>query len=669
MTTTARTLAESAGRVATGTVRQVARGLVAVPVPERPYPTITGSDSWHIAWMSADATRVYGYQQVAGTVGVSTDDGATWTALHTFPAGMEGVRETGDGELLAIVGLQADTAPGEIWKSSGYPTLGAAATWTKVLTSSASTNYIERLWGLSVTGGSVVVASEYGDKTPPTNPRYVYLSQDCGTTWTTVFDLGTAANAHVHGCAWDPYWSRIWVVSGDVENRSIRFSDDFGVTWHIVSSGLGTDQPTAILPMRDCILFGSDSAPNAILRIWRREKADPLPPVEVAYIVEAGTNLTVIAAMAFWRGPGYPALFPFIRSATGAGLLIATFDGVDFFQIWRDLTTYATPRGLETMVGPTASGRLVGTIFDDRTTGKYSRLTMSAPAVRWMPPKSAIPTVQTYVKCSGVGPAYSNDASVIAASTVDLDVRVKCAHETWTFGAAAALMAKQSGADGTRSWQFLIRADGRLQLQWYPLKTNTGNLTALSSVAPTVAAGRPSTFRATLDVDNGASGWTCTFYTSSDEGVTWTALGTATTTAGVTSLPADELAQPVTVGGSGAAAQASVFSGKFWWATVAGVIGGPPLADVDFTSLQWSPGDLRSPSTGARQPHYVDTQGHTWQMPPGTVQIVGNQRANPQSGADLPVITGSRSSATATVLAALLTALADQNLIVDSTTA
>lgn len=641
--------------------------LVAVPVPERPYPTVTGSNSWHVAWMSTDATKVYGYQQVAGTVGVSTDDGSIWTTVATFGAGVAGVRELGDGELLVNVGLQNDTAPGELWRSAGYPALGAGCAWTRVLTSSASTNYIERLWGLSVTGGNIVVASEYGDKTPPTNPRYVYLSRDYGVTWATIFDLGTAANAHVHGCAWDPYWDRIWVVTGDAENRSIRFSDDLGQTWHVVLSGLGTDQATAILPMRDCILFGTDSVPNGILRIWRREKSDPLPPVEVAHIVEAGTNLAVIAGMAFWRGPGYPALLPFVRAASGPGALVATFDGADFFEIWRDRISYATPHGLESMVGPTASGKLVGTIFDGRSAGSYSTLVMSAPTVRWVPTKATVPAVGTYVKTSGVGAAYSTDAAAIAAQTVDLDVRAKVAHDTWSLAATAVLVAKQSGADGTRSWQFLLRSDGKLQLQWYPAKINTGNLTAVSTALPATVAGRPACFRATLDVDNGASGWTCTFFTSADEGASWAVLGSAVSAAAVTSLPMTETSQPVTVGGSGAAAQASPFMGRFYWATVAGVIGGPPLAEVDFTSPQWTSGELRSPSPGARQPHYIDTMGHYWQFPPGPVGVYSVARQNTQPGADLPVITGSRGSASAAVLAALLTALADQGLIVNST--
>jgi hypothetical protein len=148
-------------------------------------------------------------------------------------------------------------------------------------------------------------------------------------------------------------------------------------------------------------------------------------------------------------------------------------------------------------------------------------------------------TVQTgtagdrYVRVSS-GTAYlTAPDSATTSITGDIDVRVKAALDTWTApGSQSALASKQDGA-GARSWRLELATNGRLVF------SNTSDGTTLidrtSTVAVPFTAGQVGWVRATLDVDNGASGNTCTFYTSTD-GTTWTQLGSPVVTASTTSI-------------------------------------------------------------------------------------------------------------------------------------
>lgn len=43
----------------------------------------------------------------------------------------------------------------------------------------------------------------------------VYRSQDAGRSWETVFKFAAGSIKHIHGCYWDPWWERLWVLTGD----------------------------------------------------------------------------------------------------------------------------------------------------------------------------------------------------------------------------------------------------------------------------------------------------------------------------------------------------------------------------------------------------------------------------------------------------------------------
>jgi hypothetical protein len=119
--------------------------------------------------------------------------------------------------------------------------------------------------------------------------------------------------------------------------------------------------------------------------------------------------------------------------------------------------------------------------------------------------------------------------------TGDIDIRVRVAPDDWTPSADTNLTFKSVAAGDQRSWQLLLRSTGGLQFVWYSLGTGASAVTVNSTATLGLADGTAKWVRVTLDVDNGASGNDVKFWTS-DDGSTWTQLGSTVTTAGTTSI-------------------------------------------------------------------------------------------------------------------------------------
>ena len=185
----------------------------------------------------------------------------------------------------------------------------------------------------------------------------------------------------------------------------------------------------------------------------------------------------------------------------------------------------------------------------------------------------------TYLYLPGVA---SNFASAPDAApldiTGDIDIRCKVALDDWTPAGNTILVGKyNSGTAGARSYQLQITSTGFLNLQW---STDGSTLTnnVLSTVVTGIADGAVKWVRATLDVDNGASGNNVQFFTS-DDGTTWTQLGTTVTTAGVTSIFSGSAQLEV---GSRNGGTTDVARGKFFRAQVLNGIGGTVAFDANF---------------------------------------------------------------------------------------
>lgn len=124
------------------------------------------------------------------------------------------------------------------------------------------------------------------------------------------------------------------------------------------------------------------------------------------------------------------------------------------------------------------------------------------------------------------------DATVVTHIAGDLDLSAKISLDDWTPAAQTTVVARFGGAPN-RAWRFYVSTSGFLTLEWSA--DGTTLISKNSGVSTGLADGAAKWVRATLDVDNGASGNSVRFYTS-DDGVTWTQLGSTATTAGVTSI-------------------------------------------------------------------------------------------------------------------------------------
>ena len=176
--------------------------------------------------------------------------------------------------------------------------------------------------------------------------------------------------------------------------------------------------------------------------------------------------------------------------------------------------------------------------------------------------------------------------------TGDIDVRWVGALDDWTPGGYNVLVGRYDTSTTQRCWMLTISAsDGYPTFYW---STNGSSFSsAISTVAPTVSDGESLGIRATLDVDNGADGYTVTFYTSDDAGATWDLLDSVT--AGSPTSIYGSVTAPLEVG-SRTLGTANHTKGKVERVEVRDGIGGTVVASPDFSAT--------------RGPRFYDDQGN-----------------------------------------------------------
>lgn len=138
--------------------------------------------------------------------------------------------------------------------------------------------------------------------------------------------------------------------------------------------------------------------------------------------------------------------------------------------------------------------------------------------------------------------ATSNDTLNI---TGDIDIRIDVEPKTWK--QLQVLTAKHGidnqTPDSTISgWVFYIDSVGTPGFFW---TDSTGNTRHKVSATAAVGSAIRQALRVTLDVNNGSSGHTVTFYTSDSLGGSWTQLGDAVVTTGTTNINANTIALTV----------------------------------------------------------------------------------------------------------------------------
>lgn len=313
-------------------------------------------------------------------------------SIGNIYAGIVGVREMQNGELVimggnALTGGEIDARCG-IYVSAGWKTASMTNTpvaFTIKQAWQSKRNAPQDAWGFHVVGNQVLV-SEYSVSGTTFENSYVYYSKDFGQTFSAIFDIETqfgnsnnrvpATNyQHIHGCTIDPYWSRLWVFPGEsaVNQQVISYSDDEGVTWTHLSTTYMEKMLTGgnYQAMKYCaahaldtgILMGTDSQPNGMWR-FNRINRSMISGSQADCIEEAkrydlqitnsstgssGHERTITHIMGHMTrvmddNSAYPVivcspmvgLYSNIGTPDQSGLVHISYDGVRFWEIWRE---------------------------------------------------------------------------------------------------------------------------------------------------------------------------------------------------------------------------------------------------------------------------------------------------------------------------------------------
>jgi hypothetical protein len=227
----------------------------------------------------------------------------------------------------------------------------------------------------------------------------------------------------------------------------------------------------------------------------------------------------------------------------------------------------------------TGDGRLVGspsTLVDEWPQVLTKRLLLDYPTYsllerKWNDTNQAydLPIVWTQ---GAAGVRYAQFSKTTAGSlqylgtaiTGDLDIRAQIAPTTWTPTGDQTILAKWESTGNQRSFLFVLKTTGALGLNWSTAGTSGFGEKDSTATIPATANpgnGNPLWVRATLKLDNGASGNDVKFYYSTD-GTAWTQLGSTVTTAGVTTLFGGTAPYQV---GSFTSGLSTPFDGKVYW--------------------------------------------------------------------------------------------------------
>lgn len=239
----------------------------------------------------------------------------------------------------------------------------------------------------------------------------------------------------------------------------------------------------------------------------------------------------------------------------------------------------------------------------NNASGKYSPRNPAGPYFgllgRNTPARITVPGLESYLALTGAAGTGATTPYVPALGiTGDLDVRVEATADWWAPG-MQTLVGRWSSSGNQRSWMLAL-VDGAVQLRFSVDGTTAGGWAGLA--LPTLP--RRAALRATLDVDNGAGGWTARLYWATSLDGPWAQIGadlvapgtTVTVNAGTAPLmlsPTSAVTPPYWLPITGRIHRAEVRSG----------IGGTVVAAPDIRALD--PG-----VTG-----FTDATGRVWSVP------------------------------------------------------
>ncbi|MCI4045482.1 hypothetical protein [Streptomyces sp. TRM75563] len=208
-----------------------------------------------------------------------------------------------------------------------------------------------------------------------------------------------------------------------------------------------------------------------------------------------------------------------------------------------------------------------------------------------------VPAEESWLRLDGGHASTPHTAAL--ATPGDLDLRAEITPDSWVvYGRVWPIISRWEGA--AVGYRLSVLTDGTLELAWSPTGTSAG-LRAAVSTAPVDGQGGRLCVRAVLDVDNGASGCTVTFYAGPTTAGPWTAIGAPVVSAGTTSVA--NPTTPLVLGTMlGLPYPGIALAGRVHRAEVRAGIGGPLVAAPDFTGLADGAGGV------------TDSAGRAWTL-------------------------------------------------------
>ena len=319
------------------------------------FATYRGNDLWILA-RPMDVT----------IVSLSKDGGITWQEIwEKGPTNIGwGIITQNPNENECVL-LQA--SQGVIKKSTDLANKLQTG-WQDVLTLNGG--YISASFGWDLQDNNIFL-STYGTHNVANPPRWAYRSKDYGSTWNIIFekqiiDMAEPAFFHIHDISYDPWTSRIWIITGDTKNAQVYYSDNNGAKWNEVYEVGKIQQFTTVIPLHDRVIFGSDSYPNGVSVLLKSApekeqevKASDILPVYTAnkfsenfrgnYAIKPNIDRNVYA-----KQYPYLLIMPFTGGTTNEHpiRILASPDGEFWFEIFREDYIGAFGGAISYCVGP-----------------------------------------------------------------------------------------------------------------------------------------------------------------------------------------------------------------------------------------------------------------------------------------------------------------------------
>ncbi|MDX2921305.1 hypothetical protein [Streptomyces sp. NE06-03C] len=237
--------------------------------------------------------------------------------------------------------------------------------------------------------------------------------------------------------------------------------------------------------------------------------------------------------------------------------------------------------------------------FNNRL-GKYSPRNPLSPYYgligRNTPVRVSVPGPESYLQVDGSATSWARTPDTAALDiTGDLDLRVEATCD-WNAAQGQALLGKWNSGTNQRSYLLRIGA-GNVFFNW-----STAGTASVFGQRPLPSLPKRAALRATMDVNNGAGGFTITFYWATSMAGPWTQVGDPITSTPTTSIYAGtaplEIA-PQSVSG------VPPMRGIVHRAEVRNGINGPLVADFDARARP-------AGSTG-----WTDSAGRAWTLGAG----------------------------------------------------